>query len=161
MKPEVVANNWDSTVLEPVLVEVQATLTDLLAAADEQQAAVVSGDRTRLETVTRLQERLSSRLERAEHKRLEHLGGTPLATALAELPADQSERLKGLSRSIAEAVKELEPRHVRNAQLLKRSAELTGQTVMFLQRLVSPPSASYSARGRRVPQQSLLLDSRA
>ena len=83
MKSEVVvvAISGDSAALEPVLVEVQATLTDLLASADEQQAAVVAGDRVRLETVTSLQERLSSRLERAELKRLEHLGGTPLATA--------------------------------------------------------------------------------
>ena len=32
---------------------------------------------------------------------------------------------------------------------------------MFLQRVVSPPSPSYGAHGRRAPQQSLLVDSRA
>lgn len=147
--------------LEAALLDVDATLAELLAAADEQHAAVVAGDRQRLERVTGVQERLSSRLERAERRRLEHLGGASLAAALAEKPADESARLTALGQSIAQAVRQLQPLHVRNAQLLERSAELAGQTVMFLQRLVSPPSPSYGAHGRRASQQSLLVDSRA
>ena len=58
-----------------MLLDVHASLVDLRAAADEQYAAVVADDRDRLEAVTRLQERLSSRLGRAETKRLELLSG--------------------------------------------------------------------------------------
>jgi flagellar biosynthesis/type III secretory pathway chaperone len=147
--------------LEAALLDVHATLAELLAGAHEQHAAVVAGDRQRLERVTGVQERLSSRLERAERKRLEHLGGRSLAVALAEQPADEGARLAALGQAIARAVTQLQSLHVRNAQLLERSAELAGQTVMFLQRLVSPPSPSYGARGRRASQQSLLVDSRA
>jgi flagellar biosynthesis/type III secretory pathway chaperone len=146
--------------LEAALLDVHATLAELLAAADEQHAAVVAGDRQRLETVTGVQERLSSRLERAERKRLEQLGGMSLAAALAQKPADEGARLTALGQLIAQSVRQLQPLHVRNAQLLERSAELAGQTVMFLQRLVSPPSPSYGANGRRASQQSLLVDSR-
>src|SRR6476661_934951 len=89
--------------LEAVLLDVDATLADLLVAADEQHAAVVAGDRERLEAVTRVQEALSSRLERAERKRLELLAGTSLSAALADLPADAAERLGSLSGSIADA----------------------------------------------------------
>jgi flagellar biosynthesis/type III secretory pathway chaperone len=147
--------------LEAALLDVHATLSELLAAADEQHAAVVAGDRQRLETVTGLQERLSSRLARAERKRLEQLGGMSLAAALAQKPADEGARLTALGQLIAQSVRQLQPLHVRNAQLLERSAELAGQTVMFLQRLVSPPSPSYGANGRRASQHSLLVDSRA
>jgi flagellar biosynthesis/type III secretory pathway chaperone len=147
--------------LEAALLDVDATLVDLLVAADEQHAAVVAGDRARLEAVTRLQETLSSRLGRAERKRLELLAGTTLAEALADLPSDQAERLGNLSGSIADAVRELQPRHARNATLLERSAALAGQTVLFLQRVACPPSPSYGANGRRAPQQSLLVDRRA
>src|SRR6266852_5934182 len=110
--------------LEAALVDVDVTLADLLVAADEQHAAVVAGDRERLEAVTRLQEVLSSRLERAEGKRLSLLSGQSLDEAFAELPAAQAERLVSLSRSIASAVSELQPRHTRNRILLERSAEL-------------------------------------
>jgi flagellar biosynthesis/type III secretory pathway chaperone len=147
--------------LEAALLDVHATLSELLAAADEQHAAVVAGDRQRLETVTGLQGCLSSRLARAERKRLEQLGGVSLAAALAEKPAAEGARLTTLGESIAQSVRQLQPLHVRNAQLLERSAELAGQTVMFLQRLVSPPSPSYGANGRRASQHSLLVDSRA
>jgi flagellar biosynthesis/type III secretory pathway chaperone len=147
--------------LEAALLHVDATLADLLVAADEQHAAVVAGDRVRLESVTRVQETLSSRLEHAERKRLELLAGRSLTEALAELNGEQAARLNGLTRSIAHAVTELQPRHARNATLLERSADLAGQTVLFLQHVASPPSPSYSARGRRPPQQSVLVDSRA
>jgi flagellar biosynthesis/type III secretory pathway chaperone len=147
--------------LEAVLLDVDAVLADLLVAADEQHAAVVAGDRERLEYVTRLQEGLSARLERAESKRIGLLAGQSLEAAFADLPAAQAERLESLRRSIADAVGALQPRHVRNGNLLERSAELAGQTVLFLQRVASPPSPSYGAHGRRAPQQSLLVDRRA
>jgi flagellar biosynthesis/type III secretory pathway chaperone len=147
--------------LEAALLDVDATLVDLLVAADEQHAAVVAGDRARLESVTRQQETLSSRLARAERQRLELLAGKSLTAALADLPSDQAERLGKLTDSIADAVRELQPRHARNATLLERSAALAGQTVLFLQRVACPPSPSYSANGRRAPQQSLLVDRRA
>ncbi|HLZ30204.1 MAG TPA: flagellar export chaperone FlgN [Chloroflexota bacterium] len=149
------------TPLEAVLFDVDAVLADLLVAADEQHAAVVAGDRERLEYVTRLQEGLASRLERFEAKRLSLLAGQSLAAASGEMPAAQAERVGNLSRSIADAVRELQPRHARNGSLLQRSAELAGQTVLFLQRVASPPSSSYGAHGRRAPQQSLLVDRRA
>src|ERR1051326_4266354 len=120
--------------LEAALLDVHATLGELLAAADEQHAAVVAGDRQRLETVTGLQERLSSRLARAERKRLEQLGGISLAAVLAEKPAAEGARLTTLGDSIAQYVRQLQPLHVLNAQRLERSAELPGQTVLFLQR---------------------------
>jgi flagellar biosynthesis/type III secretory pathway chaperone len=151
----------ETSPLEAALLDVDAALVDLLVAADEQHAAVVAGDRARLESVTRTQEVLSSRLQRAERKRLDLLAGTSLAAALADLPSDQAERLGTLSGSIADAVRELQPRHARNATLLERSAQLAGQTVLFLQRVASPPSPSYGANGRRAPQQSLLVDRRA
>jgi flagellar biosynthesis/type III secretory pathway chaperone len=147
--------------LEAVLLDVDAVLADLLVAADEQHAAVVAGDRERLEFVTRLQEALSSRLARFEGKRLSLLAGQSLEAAFAEMPVAQAERVGSLSRSIADAVRELQPRHARNGNLLERSAELAGQTVLFLQRVASPPSPSYGAHGRRAPQQSLLVDRRA
>ena len=149
------------SLLEAALINVDATLADLLVAADEQHAAVVAGDRERLESVTRMQEALSSRLERAERKRLDILADRSLAEVLADLPDVQAEPLVSLSRSIADAVTELQPRHARNRILLERSAELAGQTVMFLQRVASPPSPSYGAHGRRASQQSLLVDRRA
>src|SRR5579859_5588978 len=147
--------------LEAALLDVDAILADLLVAADEQHAAVVAGDRERLESVTRLQESLSSRLERAEARRLSLLAGHSLQEASADMPAGQAERVGSVSRSIAEAVRALQPRHARNGTLLKRSAELAGQTVLFLQRVASPPSPSYGAKGRRAPHQSLLVDRRA
>jgi flagellar biosynthesis/type III secretory pathway chaperone len=151
----------DQSPLEAILLDVNATLADLLMAADEQHAAVVADDRARLEIVTRLQERLSSKLKRSERKRLDLLAGQSLADALADLPADQAAPLNALSQSIAQAVRDLQPRHDRNATLLERSAELAGQTVTFLQHLMTTVSPSYSVRGRRAPQQSLLVDSRA
>jgi flagellar biosynthesis/type III secretory pathway chaperone len=151
----------DQSPLEAILLEVHATLADLLVAADEQHAAVVADDRGRLEVITRQQERLASRLKRAERQRLELLSGRSLAEALADAPAEAAERLHGLSDSIGQAVRELQSRHARNAMLLERGAELAGQTVTFLQHLMTTVSPSYGARGRRAPQQSLLVDSRA
>jgi flagellar biosynthesis/type III secretory pathway chaperone len=147
--------------LEAVLLDIDATLADLLVTAGTQYAAVVADDRGRLEAVTRLQKRLSARLGHAEHQRLELLCGRSLAEALAELPADLAEHLGGVSQSIGQTVRELQPLHARNANLLERSAELAGETVAFLQHLLSPGSPAYGAHGRPAEQHSMLVDSRA
>src|SRR5205085_4259668 len=93
--------------LEAALLDVHATLAALLVASDEQYAAVVARDHAWLENVTRQQERLSSRLEQAESRRLAALDGLPLRSAIALLPADQAVRTKSLNDSIALAVNEL------------------------------------------------------
>jgi hypothetical protein len=147
--------------LEATLLDVQATLADLLVAADEQHAAVVERDRDRLETVTRQQERLSSRLARAEAKRLELLDGEPLPSALARLAGDEATRTRALSESIGSAVRQLQERHARTASLLQMSIDLAEQSLMFVQRLVSEPTPVYGAGGRRASQQSLMVDGRA
>src|SRR5439155_8311023 len=110
--------------LETALFDVHATLAALLVVSDEQYAALVARDHTRLESVTRQQERLSSRLERAEAQRLEVLAGRPLAAAIAGLPADQSARARSLSDAIAVAVTDLKGRQTRSASLLEQSIEL-------------------------------------
>jgi FlgN protein len=142
--------------LEAALLDVHATLADLLVAADEQHAAVVDHDRDRLESVTRQQEHLSARLARAEAKRLEVLGGVPLVEAISALPTGEA-----LSLSIAARVQLLKERQAQTASLLEHSIDLASQTLNFLQRLVTPPSASYGARGIAAPRQSVLVDGRA
>src|SRR4051812_42207886 len=126
--------------LEAALLDVQATLTELLVAADAQQAAVVERDRDRLESVTRQQERLAARLARGEATRLAVLDGAPLAVALAQLPRPLAVRVTTLSGEIATAVTQLKQRQGQTASLLQQSIELASQTLGFLQRLVSPPS---------------------
>jgi len=147
--------------LEAALLDVYATLAALLVASDEQYAALVARDHARLESVTRQQERLSSRLERAEAKRLEFLGGTPLLTAIALLPADQAIRAKSVSDAIAMAVKQLKDRQNHAANLLDQSIDLVVNTLNFLQRLVTVQSPAYGARGLAQSRQSLLVDGRA
>jgi flagellar biosynthesis/type III secretory pathway chaperone len=147
--------------LEAALVEVRATLIELLAAAAEQHAAVVEHDRDRLEGVTLRQENLSSRLERAERQRLVALDGASIDTAIAVLPSDQSHRAAALNTSIRRAVQELQARHARTTSLLERSAELAAETIQFLQRLVGVQPPAYGARGEATMRQSLLVDSRA
>src|SRR3977135_2451877 len=88
--------------LEAALLDVHATLADLLAAADEQYAAVAARDAKRLESVTWQQERLSVRLERAERRRIELLGGAPLQVAVASLPAPDAVRVSPPSTSITQ-----------------------------------------------------------
>src|SRR5919205_4427144 len=86
--------------LEQALLDVHATLADLLAAADEQHQAVAAGDRERLESVTRRQERLAARLQRAETQRLRLLNGRPLEDAVSELPSAEAARLSHIVDSI-------------------------------------------------------------
>jgi hypothetical protein len=147
--------------LEAALLDVHATLAALLVASDEQYAAVAAHDAARLESVTRQQERLSSRLARAEATRLEVLAGVPLATAIASLPADQSARARSVSDAIAVAVTQLKGRQTHTASLLEQSIEVVGHTLNFLQRLVTVQSPAYGVRGVPQSRQSLLVDSRA
>ncbi len=142
--------------LEVALVDVNATLTELLAAADAQYEAVVERDRERLEGVTRLQERLAVRLERAEQRRTAALGDQPLSVAVATQP-----HLATLAHQISTAVRELQARNARTQNLLEQAAQLNAQTVQFLQRLVGVSAPAYSARGATASRQSVLLDSRA
>ena len=150
-----------SSPLETALLDVHATLADLLIAADEQYAAVVARDHERLESVTCRQERLSARLGRAEARRLEILAGAPLSRRLQDLPEREAMRLEAIHRSIGSAVVELKVRHSRAARLLEQSIEITGQTIGFLHRLVAPAAPAYGAPGAATPRMSLLLDSRA
>jgi hypothetical protein len=147
--------------LEAVLLDVHTTLAALLVASDEQYAAVVARDHAWLEGVTRQQERLSSRLEHAEARRLDALGGVPLLAAIALLPADQAVRAKSLSDSIAVAVTELKERQNHTASLLEQSIVVVSHTLNFLQRLVTVQSPAYGIRGVPASRQSLLVDGRA
>jgi flagellar biosynthesis/type III secretory pathway chaperone len=153
----------EHTPLEQALLDVHATLADLLAAADDQHQAVATRDRERLESVTRRQERLSAKLQRAERQRLRLLNGRPLQEALSELPAPQADRLSGLAGSIAQSIEQLRERQAATAWLLERSSEIAGQTIQFLQRLVTGQNQAhaYTARGQMAASHSLLVDSRA
>jgi len=144
--------------LEAALVDVHAALTELLAAADAQYEAVVERDRQRLEDVTRQQERLASRLERAERKRQEVLAARSLEVALVA----EAAHVAGLAQNIATAVRELQARHTRTAALIQKSIEVNGQTIQFLQRLVGAATTpAYGSRGAQAARQSVLVDSRA
>ena len=149
------------TPLEHALLDVRSTIADLLAAANEQHAAIAAGDRARLESITRRQERLSARLERAERRRQSVLDGRPLAKAISSLPPGDATRAERLVRAIGEDVAALRERQGATASLLARSIDLAGQTIQFLQRLVTSHAQAYTARGLVAPTQSLLVDSRA
>ena len=151
----------DPALLERALQAVHATLADLLAAADDQRAAIAAGDREQLERVTRHQERLSARLERAERQRLALLDGRSLPDVVASLPAADAERVSGLVRAIGQAVVSLRERQAATSALLERSIDLAAQTIHYLQRLVTSQAQAYTARGLAAPTQSLLVDSRA
>jgi flagellar biosynthesis/type III secretory pathway chaperone len=155
------ANPANQSSLESALREVQATLAELLVAADEQYAAVAAHDRERLESVTRQQERLSARLARAEKERRSLLGNSSLNETIADLSGPDAANLDVLRRSIAEAVHLLRTRQAQTAQLLSKSIELGKQTLDFLQRLVTTPGAAYDVRGMVAPRHSVLVDSRA
>src|SRR3954463_3730378 len=134
--------------LELALIHVHATLTDLLVAADEQYQAVVERDQGRLESVTRVQERLASRLQRAERQRTEALAGRSLKAAIVELPRSDALRAVALARRISLAVRGLQAKNTQTSLLLEASLELGTQTINFLHRLVGAEQApSYGARG--------------
>ena len=82
----------DHTPLEAALLDVHSTLSELLVAADDQYAAVAQRDRDGLEGVTRRQEQLAARLERAERQRVAALDGAPIRSAIAALPQDRGRR---------------------------------------------------------------------
>jgi urease accessory protein UreF len=147
--------------LEAALVDVHTTLTRLLVAVDEQYAAVVAHDRERIESVTRLQERLSAQLARAEARRQQLLAGVPLAQALSALPQREAARAEAMRETIATAVDELRRRQGQTANLLNDAIQLTNQTINFLYRLVAPTAPAYGARGVATAQSSILVDSRA
>jgi flagellar biosynthesis/type III secretory pathway chaperone len=149
------------TPLEEALLDVQTTLADLLAAADDQHQAVAAGDRERLESVTRRQERLSARLQRAERQRLSLLNGRPLDEAVSGLPATDAARMSCLLDSIGQSVQRLRARQAATAALLERSIEIAGQTIHFLQRLVTTQAQPYTAHGLASAPHSLLVDRRA
>ena len=152
--------NQDSP-LESALLDVRATLADLLVAADEQYAAVVARDHERLESVTRQQERLSARLARAEARRLELLAGTHLIDAVSALPASAAARANAVRHSIADSVQELKQRQARTAGLLEQSIDVGAQTLTFLQRLLTGQPGVYGARGFAPSRRSVLVDGRA
>ncbi len=156
--PAIAANQ---SPLEAALSDVQATLAELLVAANEQYAAVAAHDRGRIESVTREQERLSARLARAERQRQALLGGASLTETIAGLPKPEAVRLESLRNSIADAVTELKSRQQITARLLSRSIEITQQTLNFIQRVVTAPSPVYGARGLGTMRRSMLVDSRA
>jgi flagellar biosynthesis/type III secretory pathway chaperone len=145
--------------LEVALHEVQATLAQLVLAADEQYAAVAANDRLWLDSVTRQQERLSARLARAEATRLQLLGQTSDWTA--GLPRESANRVLNLKAGIAAAVLELKTRQAQTAALLKQQIDLAGQTINFLRRLVTQPNPTYSQQGMLAIRQSVLVDGRA
>ena len=156
--PAIAANQ---SPLEAALSEVRATLAELLVAANEQYAAVAAQDRDRIESVTREQERLSTRLARAERQRLALLDGASLNETIAALPRPDGARLDSLRDSIADAVRDLKARQDATARLLTRSIEITQQTLNFIQRVVIAPSPVYSAQGIGMARRSMLVDSRA
>ena len=156
--PEIAANQ---SPLEAALREVHATLAELLVAADEQYAAVSSRDRDRLESVTRLQERLTARLARAEARRMEALDGASMSDVIANLPQPEAARVDELRFSVAASVAELRARQGRTANLLSKTIELGRLTLDFLQRIVTTTSPAYNARGLSPLRQSVLVDGRA
>ena len=142
--------------LEAALDDVHSTLAELLAAADEQYAALVERDRARLESVTRQQERLSARLANAEARRVQALNGSSLADAVVAHP-----RSRALSVDIAWQVRLLKDKQKQTDGLLRQSIDITDQTLKFLHRLVAPSAPVYGTRGVATPRQSVLVDSRA
>ena len=149
------------SLLETVLRDVHATLTELVAAAHEQYASLAAGDHRRLESVTSHQERLSAQLERFERKRIAVLAGKSLNEAIADLPRDAAQSARELNDAIAAAVRDLQALNRRTTSLLQRSIELTSQTLHFMQRIVTGQPAAYGRRGVNKAMQSLLVDSRA
>ena len=156
-----VVDRAERSPLESALLEVHATLAGLLAAADEQYAAVAASDPRRLERVTRQQEQLSARLARAEARRLELTRCAPVASAASTLPTTGEARASALSLAIARAAQQLKSRHARTASLLQQSIELSLQKLDFLHTLVTPSPVAYGARGASAHRPSALLDSHA
>jgi flagellar biosynthesis/type III secretory pathway chaperone len=147
--------------LETALLDVHATLGELLVAADEQYAAVADRDRERLESVTRRQEQLSTRLERAEQQRISALSGASLRSTITALPANRGRRVLAMQLAIARSVRKLQQRNARASSLLERSIELNTQTLNFLQRLVAPAHTTYGTKGMAAARRSVLVDGRA
>jgi flagellar biosynthesis/type III secretory pathway chaperone len=152
--PAITANQ---SPLEAALHEVQATLTQLLVAADEQYAAVAANDRERLESVTRQQERLSARLARAEARRMQLVDNNEWTV---NLPADSASRVLNLKAAIRTVVLDLKAKQEQTANLLRQQIDLASQTINFLRRLVTQPDPTYG-RGMTAARHSVLVDGRA
>lgn len=141
--------------------DVNAILAELVAAADEQYEAVAAADLIVLERVTRRQEVLAARLARAEQRRLAASSGRSLADVVADEAPAEGALLQELVSAVAVNVLALQERHLRNTSLVRRGAELAGQTVQFLQRLVAAHERPYGGDGAPVVTRSLLVDGRA
>jgi flagellar biosynthesis/type III secretory pathway chaperone len=146
---------------EAALQDVHAALGELLEAAAQQRDALEAGDRERLEAVSWLQESLTVRLQEAERRRTACMPAPTLEQTIALLPAQPAQRVYGLLALIRQSVLELREQHARNAKLLQRSLELTGQTLQFLQRLTLGQPATYTPAGAAGVSHSLVLDGRA
>jgi flagellar biosynthesis/type III secretory pathway chaperone len=147
--------------LESALHDVYATLRQLLVAADEQYAALVAHDRDWIERVTRQQERLASRLARAETRRMQALDGASLSQLLTSVSPGEADRIESMQVRIAAAVTALKSRQSQTASLLNDTIDLTNRTIAFLQRLLSPSAPAYGRRGSASLGGSVLVDSRA
>lgn len=143
------------------LSEVQAVLDELLALADAQHTALADGDVARLEALRDRQERQAARLAWAEERRRAALPGTSLRDALADPPASDASRLAALARAIADRVAALQERHARNRAVLERAADVAGETVQLLQRLVAEHTRGYGGQPCPPVLRSLRVDSRA
>jgi flagellar biosynthesis/type III secretory pathway chaperone len=150
------------TPLETALLDVHSTLSELLVAADDQYAAVAERDRDRLEGVTRRQEQLAARLERAERQRVAVLDGSPMRAAIRVLPQEQARRVAALHVAIARNVRQLQQRNARASNLLAKSIALTSANLQFLHRLAAPTQPTYGTKGGvQATGRSVLVDSRA
>lgn len=147
--------------LESALHDVHTTLGQLLVAADEQYCAVAADDRTRIDSVTRQQERLSARLARAEAHRLQLVQADAPADWTANLSGDAAARVSELKVAIGAAVHELKSKQAQTADLLKQKIDLANDTINFLRRLVTQPAPTYTGRGMTSARHSVLVDSRA
>jgi flagellar biosynthesis/type III secretory pathway chaperone len=146
---------------EAALQDVHAALGALLEAAAQQRDALEARDRERLEAVSWLQESLTVRLQEAERRRISSMPAATLEQTIALLPAQPAQRVSGLLAAIRQSVLELREQHARNTTLLKRSLELTGQTLQFLQRLTLGQPATYTPAGAAGAGHSLIVDGRA
>ncbi len=79
----------------------------------------------------------------------------------AALVARDHARLESVTRQQERLSSRLERAEAKRANLLDQSIDLVGNTLNFLQRLVTVQSPAYGARGLAQSRQSLLVDGRA
>ena len=152
----------DQSRFEAALLEVHATLAELLSASEEQSTAAASGDRDRLEAVTQRQEQLTAQLRRAEEQRLAISEGRSVREVVATLPPRRARNASALVARIATTVEQLRDQQARTTALLQRRIELAAQNVQFLQALLQVQPESYGGRvAVRGHTRSLVLDGHA